>query len=189
LTKKLHKNQYFLKSDRLKLVEITDNDLEDIHSLHSLPEVDEFNTLGIPGDLRETKEFMQPIIKDRLSEKRKHICWSVREINQDKFLGLAGLVISADRFKMAEIYFKLLPGFWGKGYATELANRIFQFGFSDLDLHRIEAGVATENAKSIRVLEKLGMTREGIRRKILPIRGEWKDNFHYAILDEEFNIL
>ncbi len=184
--KNLEKNYYNIKSDRLKLVEIAINDLEEIHYLHSKAEVDEFNTLGIPGNLRETKEFMQPIIKDQLSEKRKHICWTVREINKGDFIGLAGLVLSADRFKMAEIYFKLLPSFWGEGYATELATRIFRFGFEKLDLHRIEAGVATENNKSIRVLEKLGMTREGIRRKILPIRGEWKDNFHYAILDEEF---
>jgi hypothetical protein len=37
-----------LESTRLKLIEITWNDLEDIHTLHSIPEVDEFNTLGIP---------------------------------------------------------------------------------------------------------------------------------------------
>ena len=55
-------------------------------------------------------------------------------------------------------------------------------GFDDFDLQKVEAGVATENIKSIRVLEKTGMTREGLRRKILPIRGEWKDNFHYAIV-------
>ena len=188
MTKNVNKKHFYLESERLKLIEISIGDLEEIHSLHSIPEVDEFNTLGIPRDIRETKEFMQPIIKDQLSEKRKHICWSIREIHKSDFIGLAGLVISADRFKMAEIYFKLLPQFWGKGYATELATRIFRFGFDNLDLHRIEAGVATENVKSIRVLEKLGMTREGIRRKILPIRGEWKDNFHYAILDEEFNI-
>jgi RimJ/RimL family protein N-acetyltransferase len=90
---------------------------------------------------------------------------------------------------MAEIYFKLLPESWGNGFATELARRIFQFAFQDLGLHRIEAGVATENVRSIRVLEKLGMTREGSRRKILPIRGEWKDNYHYAILDEEFKAI
>jgi len=185
--KNLDKNYYTLKSDRLRLAEITISDLEEIHVLHSIPEVDEFNTLGIPADLRETKEFMQPIIEDQLSKKRKHICWSVRYASNDKFIGLAGLVLSAERFKMAEIYFKLFPKFWGQGYATELATRIFRFGFNDLDLHRIEAGVATENVKSIRVLEKLGMTREGIRRKILPIRREWKDNFHYSILDEEFD--
>jgi RimJ/RimL family protein N-acetyltransferase len=144
------------------------------------------NFYSLKSELRETKEFMQPIIKDQLEEKRKHISWTVREINRGEFIGLAGLVISADRFKMAEIYFKLLPKFWGNGFATELATRIFKFGFDKLDLHRIEAGVATENTKSIRVLEKLGMTREGIRRKILPIRGVGKDNYHYAILDDEF---
>jgi RimJ/RimL family protein N-acetyltransferase len=63
---------------------------------------------------------------------------------------------------------------------------VLEFGFNELLLHRIEAGVATENSASIKVLEKIRMQREGLRRKILPIRGEWKDNFHYAILDEDF---
>ncbi|MDR1201453.1 MAG: GNAT family N-acetyltransferase [Tannerellaceae bacterium] len=48
-----------------------------------------------------------------------------------------------------------------------------------------EAGVATENIRSIKVLEKSGMIREGLRRKILPIRGEWKDNYHYAIVEND----
>lgn len=59
-----------------------------------------------------------------------------------------------------------------------------KFGFERLLLHRIEAGVATENIASIR--EKIGMQNEGIRRKTLPIRGEWKDNFHYAVLEDDF---
>ncbi len=52
-------------------------------------------------------------------------------------------------------------------------------------LHKVEAGVAIGNIKSIRVLEKTGMTREGLRRKILPIRGEWVDNYHYAIVESD----
>jgi len=52
-------------------------------------------------------------------------------------------------------------------------------------LHRIEAGVATQNLNSIKLLEKVGMTREGMYRKILPIRGEWVDNYSYAILEED----
>jgi ribosomal-protein-alanine N-acetyltransferase len=62
---------------------------------------------------------------------------------------------------------------------------VIRFGFEELELHRIEAGVATENKASIRVLEKLGMTQEGKRRKILPIRGQWKDNYHYALLEDD----
>ena len=179
--------KYQIKSDRLILTEVTYEDLNDIHALHSMDEVDEYNTLGIPKDLQDTMEFIRPILRDQDSKERKHICWAIRKTSKKQFIGIAGLVLSAKRFKMAEIYFKISPSYWGKGYATELANRIFQFAFKDLKLHRIEAGVATENIKSIRVLEKLGMTREGIRRKILPIRGEWKDNYHYSILEEEFD--
>ncbi|MDB4584898.1 GNAT family N-acetyltransferase, partial [Draconibacterium sp.] len=69
---------------------------------------------------------------------------------------------------------------------TETARALINFGFKQCKLHRIEAGVATKNKASVRVLEKSGMTCEGIRRKILPIRGEWKDNFHYAIIENEF---
>jgi len=93
--------------------------------------------------------------------------------------------LSADRFKLGEIHYNLLPSQWGNGYGTEAAKTLIKFGFEDLQLHKIEAGVATENKKSIKVLEKAGMIREGLRRKILPIRGEWKDNYHYAIVEDD----
>jgi len=105
-------------TERLILREITWNDLESIHRLHSIPEVDEYNTLGIPKDIDETRE----------------------------------LIIT---------------------------------GFNTFHLHKVEAGVATGNERSIRVLEKAGMTREGLRRKVLPIRGVWKDNCHYAIVEDD----
>lgn len=181
------KNRYDqLESDRLILSELNIQDLHLLHALHSMPEVDEFNTLGIPKDMGETRNFMNAVLLDQRSRERKHLCWTVRKKSDQTFMGIAGLILFAERFQMAEIYFKLSPVFWGLGYATELAHRILQFAFKDLNLHRVEAGVATENTRSIRVLEKLGMKREGSRRKILPIRGEWKDNYHYSILEEEF---
>ncbi len=78
-----------------------------------------------------------------------------------------------------------MPAHWGYGFATEVTNALIKCGFEDFNLHKVEAGVATENYKSIRVLEKSGMIREGLRRKILPIRGEWKDNYHYAIVEDD----
>jgi RimJ/RimL family protein N-acetyltransferase len=52
---------------------------------------------------------------------------------------------------------------------------------------KIEAGSAVRNYKSIRVLEKSGMTQEGIYRKILPIRGEWVDSYIFSIIEDERN--
>jgi [ribosomal protein S5]-alanine N-acetyltransferase len=64
--------------------------------------------------------------------------------------------------------------------------KLLDFSFNILKLHRIEAGCAVENTASIKVLEKAGMTREGMKRKKLPIRGDWKDNYFYAISEEDF---
>jgi len=174
-----------LNTQRLLLREICWNDLEEIHKLHSEPEVDRFNTLGIPGDLEETRELMRPDIDVKNIEPQGRYTWRIILQNSGDFIGLAAITLSNDKFRLGEIYYKLLPEYWGRGYATEVAKCLIVTGFDKFRLHKVEAGVATENEKSIRVLEKAGMTREGLRRKILPIRGEWKDNFHYAILEDD----
>lgn len=172
-----------LYTKRLKLIEISMVDLQEIHAFESIPEVDRFNTLGIPNDIEDSRKIILPVIADQRNDERKLYCWKV--LDQDAFIGLAGLSRNLDRFKIGEIYYKLKPSSWGQGYATEIARRLVRFGFEGLGLHRVEAGVATENIASIRVLEKIGMKREGCHRKILPIRGEWKDNFHYALVEDD----
>jgi len=172
-------------TERLLLREITWNDLEEIHMLHSIPEVDEYNTLGIPKNLDETRELIRKDIDAKKADPQSSYTWRVILKNTGDFIGLAGLTLSRDKFRLGEIYYKLLPDHWGKGYATEVAKNLIVVGFDKFKLHKVEAGVATDNDRSIRVLEKVGMTREGLRRKILPIRGEWIDNFHYAIVEED----
>jgi ribosomal-protein-alanine N-acetyltransferase len=174
-----------LESERLRLQEITWDDVEDIHTLHSIPAVDEFNTLDLPQHIEETRAFMAPLIADQTCSSRKRYCWVIHHKRHHDFIGLAGMNVSADRFQNGEIYYKLLPRHWGKGYATEVAQTLITYGFTHLNLHRIEAGVAVDNIRSIHVLEKVGMTREGRGRKILPIRGEWKDNYRYAIVEDD----
>lgn len=174
-----------LTTNRLCLEEINWNDLELVHALHSIPELDEYNTLGIPKDLKETKKVIQPVIDDQQKKPRSQFCWKIGLKTTGQGIGLAGMFPSNNRFRLGEIYYKIHPDFWGNGYATEVAKALVRFGFDELKLHKVEAGVATENVRSVRILEKIGMTREGLRRKILPIRGAWKDNYHYAILEDD----
>lgn len=174
-----------LYTQRLIIRDVNWTDLDDIFILESSPEIDEYNTLGIPDNKDVTREHLRSYLQDQKAENRKKYCWSVRLLVTDEFIGLVGMNLSADRFKMGEIWYNIMPMHWGKGYATEVAKRVIRFGFEMLHLHRIEAGVATENKRSIKVLEKAGMSIEGIRRKILPIRGNWVDNYHYAILEDD----
>ena len=174
-----------LETTRLLLVEISADDIEAIHQLHSIPEVDEFNTLGIPKSLDETKKVMQASLDAQLQSPRSSYTWKILTKELNEFIGLAGFFLSNDKFRQGEIYYKLDPKYWGKGYATEVAKKMVTTGFDEFKLHKVEAGVATENSQSIKVLEKAGMTREGLRRKILPIRGKWVDNYHYAIVEDD----
>lgn len=75
----------------------------------------------------------------------------------------------------------------GQGYATEAAYALLEYGFERLRLHRVIATCQPENVPSYRVMEKLGMRREGHFQKCI-YRGEsrWWDEYFYAMLEEEW---
>ena len=73
-----------------------------------------------------------------------------------------------------------------KGYASEAAKEIIRFGFEDLNLHRIFATCDPNNIGSAKVLEKIGMKREGRLRQHKWRKGEWRDSFLYSILEQEY---
>ncbi|GJM34194.1 MAG: N-acetyltransferase [Saprospiraceae bacterium] len=175
-----------LSTKRLELRELSWKDLSDIHRMNSYPEVAEFNTIGIPMNLETTKALIQPIIEDQQKAMRKKYGWVALLNDTGTFIGEVGINLKSIKYNSGEIYYSLLPCYWGQGYATEIVKGILRFGFDTLGLHRIEAGVATGNFSSIRVLEKVGMSKEGLHRQILPLREGWKDNFHYAILESDW---
>ena len=175
-----------METERLLLQELTLDDIGNLHSKNSIKEVAEFNTIGIPKNIEKTAEIYSSILADRTNKVRSMYTWVIKLKGSNTFIGEIGLYLAPKRFRMGEIHYSLLPNYWGNGFARESVKKVIMYSFDELKLHRIEAGVATENLKSIKLLEGLGMTNEGIRRKILPIRGEWKDNYHFAILDEDW---
>lgn len=87
----------------------------------------------------------------------------------------------------AEIsYFIGDRSYWGKGFATEAIGLITDFGFSQCDLHRCEAGVYAQNRASARALEKNGYQQEGIRREQLVSGQERQDHLYFGILRSEW---
>ena len=74
-----------------------------------------------------------------------------------------------------------------RGYATEAARSLLAYAFESLHCHRVIATCQPENVASWRVMERLGMRREGYFRKcILRGPGEWWDEYFYSILEEEY---
>ncbi|OAH11313.1 GNAT family N-acetyltransferase [Streptomyces jeddahensis] len=64
---------------------------------------------------------------------------------------------------------------------------MIRFGFGELGLHRISAAIGPENHASIRVVEKLGFTREGILRDHVFTNSEWRNSVLYSLLKHEWN--
>ncbi len=71
-----------------------------------------------------------------------------------------------------------------KGLTTEALKEIVAYAFEVLQLHRIEANIIPRNAKSIRVVEKLGFQKEGFSKKYLKINDKWEDHFSFVLLNE-----
>ena len=174
-----------IHTPRLLIAPLTKADCKDIHYKNCFPEVAEFNTIGIPENFEATETFLQPLFEPQRAEQVQQMGWAIRLKADNTFIGELGMRLSIPKYNKGEIHYSLIPEFWNKGFATEAVLAILKHGFETLNLHRIEAGVATQNLNSIKLLEKVGMTREGMHRKILPIRGGWIDNYSYAILEED----
>ncbi len=175
-----------LKTERLNLRPLLITDLAKIHALHSLPETDAFNTLGIPENIQSTQNLLHQWLQAQITFPRTAYIFCMEAIATNNFVGLIALNLGKTNYKSAQVWYKTHVNYWRKGFTTEALQKILDFAFNDLKLHRIEAGCAVKNVASIKVLEKAGMTREGRKRKILPIRGEWKDNYFFAILEEDY---
>ena len=73
-----------------------------------------------------------------------------------------------------------------KGYTTDAVARALDYGFDELDLHRVEASCLPDNQASRGLLHKLGFTCEGMARGYLRIEGEWRDHLIYALLKDDW---
>jgi ribosomal-protein-alanine N-acetyltransferase len=114
-----------------------------------------------------------------------HLGVQMKEI--DELVGMARLTISVPNHRGGDIGYGIRPDQWGRGLATEAARLIVGFGFERLALHRISAVHHPENLASGRVLQKVGMQREGRLRENLLAHGAWRDSVAYAILDREWH--
>lgn len=71
-----------------------------------------------------------------------------------------------------------------KGYITEAVEVANSYVFHVLELHRIQANIMPSNYASLRVVEKLGFSNEGLAKNYLKINGKWEDHIHMVLLNK-----
>lgn len=131
------------------------------------------------------ERFMKADMKNTLLGNSVRYWFSFKN-SPDKLIGSVNFQsIRKGVFKSCQVGYKIDKEFTGLGLAAEAAGCAISELFSEENLHRIEAIIATDNIPSIRLAERLGFVREGINRECISLNGKWKDCYQYSLLNGE----
>ncbi len=103
-----------------------------------------------------------------------------------RIIGDLGFHAPRDQPLQAEIGFTPAPAYQGQGYATEAIRCLLDYVFGKLGKHRVTATTDARNAAAARVLERVGMRREGHFLQNVWFKGAWGDEYLYALLAQEW---
>jgi [ribosomal protein S5]-alanine N-acetyltransferase len=114
------------------------------------------------------------------------ICYSTDK----RIVGVVNLSqIFYGAFQNAYLGYYAHVDFAGQGLMSEGIRLGIGYAFSTLGLHRIEANIQPENVASLRLIKRLGFTKEGYSRRYLYINGEWLDHERWALTVEDWPVI
>jgi len=175
-----------LETERLILRKYKEDDFAAVHSYGSCAENLIYMQFG-PNSDEDTEKFINRAIAEGKREPCKEYMYAVVLKENGRLIG--GCEISIDRGHLGWI---LHRDYWKQGYGTELGRELLQFGFEELGIRRISATCDAENVGSFRVMEKIGMRREGLLFDARPenrlSHREHGDELVYDILKDEWHI-
>ncbi|HEX8844843.1 MAG TPA: GNAT family protein [Pyrinomonadaceae bacterium] len=173
-----------LESERLLLRRFAESDLSAFLAYLNDPQVARYQTWesfseGQAREVIETQKNLEP------GAPGQWFTFAIELKATGALVGHIALKMLEDS-RQAEIGFTLAREYHGKGLAFEAAARVLDYVFKNLGLHRVTAISDCENHKSVTLLGKLGMRREGHFIQNIWFKGKWGDEYLYAILREEW---
>jgi len=184
-----HPAEYFKKkivfeTNRLCLRRIDTRDAADMYSYSSREQTSRY-LLWLPHRSEyDTKYIIERIKHDYKAGSYYEL--AVTLLENGKMIGTCGITAFDAQNRVAEIGYVISPDYWGMGLAREAASVLMNFAFCELGVKRVEAKYMKGNENSLKVMEKLGMTFEGIQRSKMLVKGEFRDIGVAAILSDEY---
>jgi ribosomal-protein-alanine N-acetyltransferase len=149
-----------LVTERLVLREVVAEDAADLLAFRGDPEVQRYNLMPMK-DTREALALVRTMQGWYVS--RYAIQWGITLRGEDRVLGLCGLHDWSRERRRAAVGYDLLRSHWSRGIASEAMREVVRFAFEERDLVQLYAVTVAENARSIRLLERLGFRFERVR--------------------------
>ncbi|MGH9702465.1 MAG: GNAT family N-acetyltransferase [Candidatus Acidiferrales bacterium] len=174
-----------IETERLLLREFRPGDEGDIQAYAGDSEVVKFMEWG-PNDPATTKAVLANWLKDQERWPRDSVTLGIELKSEIRLIGAIRLTVKDKLNETADLGYSLNRRYWQKGFATEAARPVLDAAFRHLGLHRVWATCDPANHASYRIMEKLGMRREGNFKQDVKQRGEWRDSYFYAVLKEEW---
>jgi ribosomal-protein-alanine N-acetyltransferase len=173
-----------LQTERLDLREFRIDDFDAVHAYASDPLVTRFTSFG-PNTADETRDFLTRAIRSNEETPRRDFVFGIVERDSGGLFGSGGLYACDATGRHFTLGYCLHRDWWGRGFGSEAATALVDFGFEQLDAHRLWAHVFVGNPASARILEGLGFRQEGIALQSAYVRNAWHDLITYARLSFE----
>ena len=172
-----------IETERLKLRKYEDKDLADILEYSS--DADFWLARNLPWPVSE--EGVREYWESGPNTDPKWLISVVELKAEGKVIGHVGIgIIKTGEDRQGTIGWLLGRKYQGQGFATEAARALMAVAFDHLGLHRISARTGSDNIRSWQVMERLGMRREAHFRESHVVKSEWRDEFVYAVLADEW---
>jgi ribosomal-protein-alanine N-acetyltransferase len=172
-----------LETERLVLRRATSEDVADVFAYASDPDVARHTTWEAHGSPEASRAFVESLLARHAAGEVAN--WMMVLKAEACVVGTCGFVYWNPRHNRAEVGYALARRLWGRGLMTEAIRRVCDFGFDVMGCNRIEARCLTENIASARVMEKVGMTFEGVIREQMYVKGAYRDLRLYSVLRRE----
>ncbi len=173
-----------LETRRLILRKLTADDADDIFVYASDPEVTRYLVWEPHRTISDSRDF----VRAALARYEAGIVapWGIELKGARRLVGTCDYISLSVDHARAEIGYAISRTYWGRGLMTEAVRKIIAYGFDIKKFNRIQAVCEVPNVASARVLEKAGMTFEGVLRQYLIQRSSPRDVKMYAILRNDW---
>ncbi|NGP17932.1 GNAT family N-acetyltransferase [Devosia aurantiaca] len=177
---------YPLTTERLRLRPFTRGDVDAVHSYRSRPDVARY-LFDAPLSREDCAlAVQQRTTQLHLDQEGDRIILAVESQADGVLLGEISLIWRSSEARQGEVGWIFHPAYQGKGFASEAARRLIHLAFENGEFHRLYARCDAGNVASWRLMERLGMRREAHFREHAVFKGEWDEEFYYAILLREW---
>jgi ribosomal-protein-alanine N-acetyltransferase len=167
-------------SKAVRIQPLTYSDLSDLHTAA-------INSRGLHEpwfSAPQTIESWHDFIRRRLGP--QDLGFVVRRTSDAALVGFFDITnIVRGVFQSGYLSYFAVSGYEGQGFMSSGLKQLVGHAFTELGLHRLEANIRPENAKSISLVKRTGFSREGYSPRYLKLGGVWRDHERWAILAEE----